>query len=618
MKVIVTKNKIILLATCIVAVIIIAKLFYIQVLDDEYEQIAKRNALYYQTQYPARGLIYDRNNNILVSNQTMYDVAVIPREINDFDTLELCKTLNVSKEVLSQSLTDLKIKNKNKGIASYQQTPIVKHISIEAYTRFQEKKSFYNFSGFYTRTYTARKYTINSAANLLGYITEVDKSDIKNDSYYQQGDIIGKNGIEARYEKELRGRKGVAIYTRDVRNQIQDHYKNGEEDSMAVTGLDLTCTIDSVLQNYGEKLMQNKMGSIVAIEPSTGEILLLVSSPCFNPSLLDEENRATNYKKLVADKYKPLFNRAIMSPCPPGSVFKVANALIGLQENVLTPDTYYPCAMGYHVGLDVGCHAHPSPINMTKSLLMSCNSYYCYVLRTIIDNPKYENIYDAFDNWKEYCLSFGFGRKLDSDLYGEKIGSMPTTKTYDNLHGRNRWKSLSIISLAIGQGEIGCTQLQIANFMATIANRGYYYVPHVVKDIAGNGIDKSFTVKHYTKVDTTNYKKVIEGMYLAVNGFGMGNTAGSAYVAGLDICGKTGTAQNPHGENHSAFACFAPRENPKIAVAVYVENAGYGATWAAPIASLIIEKYLTGTTTRPYLEEKMINANFLNKVKINE
>ncbi|MDR3227305.1 MAG: penicillin-binding protein 2, partial [Prevotellaceae bacterium] len=299
-------------------------------------------------------------------------------------------------------------------------------------------------------------------------------------------------------------------------------------------------------------------------------------------------------------------------------VFKIANALIGLQENVLTPDTYYSCAMGYPVGRGVACHSHPSPINLTKSLLMSCNAYYCYVFRNIIDNPKYENIYDALDSWKEYCSSFGFGRKLDSDLYGEKGGSLPTTKNYDDIHGRNRWKSLSIISLSIGQGEIGCTPLQIANFMATIANRGYYYTPHVVKDIAENGIDKSFEVKHYTKVDTENYKKVIDGMYLAVNGFGMNNTAGGAYVAGLDICGKTGTAQNSHGENHSAFACFAPRENPKIAVAVYVENAGYGGTWAAPIASLIIEKYLTGTTTRPYVEEKMINANFLNKVKTNE
>ncbi|MDR3226201.1 MAG: penicillin-binding protein 2, partial [Prevotellaceae bacterium] len=266
MKVIVTKNKIIMLATCIVAVVIIAKLFYIQVLDDEYEMIAKRNALFYQTQYPARGLIYDRNNNVLVSNQTMYDVAVIPREITDFDTLELCKILNISKDVLTQSLIDLKIKNKNKGIASYQQTPIVKHISVEAYTRFQEK-SLYTFPGFYIRAYTARKYTINSAANLLGYITEVDKNDIKNDSYYQQGDFIGKNGIEARYEKELRGRKGVAIYTRDVRNQLKDSYKNGEEDSMAVTGLDLICTIDSALQNYGEKLMQNKINKANNIAP---------------------------------------------------------------------------------------------------------------------------------------------------------------------------------------------------------------------------------------------------------------------------------------------------------------------------------------------------------------
>jgi penicillin-binding protein 2 len=605
------KNKIILLAVCLTATIIIAKLFYMQVIDDKYEQIAKRNALYYQTQYPARGLIYDRNNNVLVSNQTIYDITVIPREISDFDTVELCSILNINKNILKQSLIDLKIKNKNKGIASYQQTPIIKHISIEAYTKFQEKS--YKFPGFYTRTYTARKYTIKSAANLLGYITEVDKNDISNDSYYQQGDFIGKNGIEARYEKELRGKKGVTIYTRDVRNRIQDRYKNGAEDSMAVTGLDLICTIDSALQNYGERLMKNKIGAVVAIEPSTGEILALVSSPSFDPSLLDEENRTNNFQILINDKHKPLFNRAIMSPYPPGSVFKIANALIGLQENVLTLDTYYSCAGGYNIGHRVGCHSHPSPINMTQSLMMSCNAYYCHVFRNIIDNDGYENIYAALNKWNEYCSSFGFGRKLDSDLFGEKNGILPNEKLYDKRYGRNRWKSLSIISLAIGQGEIACTPLQLANFMATIANRGYYYTPHVVKDIAGNGISSEFTQKNYTMVDTINYKKVIDGMYLAVNGMGRSNTAGSAFVYGLDICGKTGTAQNPHGEDHSVFACFAPRENPKIAIAVYVENAGYGGTWAAPIASLIVEKYLTEKISRIYVEERILNTNLLPK-----
>ncbi|MDR1553380.1 MAG: penicillin-binding protein 2 [Prevotellaceae bacterium] len=613
MRIIITKNKIVLFAACMVIFIIIAKLFYIQIINDEYKQIAKRNALYYQTQYPARGLIYDRNKNVLVSNQTMYDITVIPREISGFDTVELCKILNISEDFIKQSLTEVTKKYKNKGIASYQQTPVVKHISIDAYTKFQEKS--YKFPGFYTRAYTARKYTTKSAANLLGYITEVDKNDISNDNYYQQGDFIGKNGIEARYENELRGRKGVAIYTRDVLNRIQDRYKNGEEDSLAITGLDLVCTIDSTLQNYGEKLMKNKIGSIVAIEPATGEVLALISSPCFDPSLLDEENRMTNYRKLVNDKYKPLFNRATMSSYPPGSVFKVANALIGLQENVLTPDTYYSCAMGYNVGKGVRCHSHPSPVNMTQSIMMSCNAYYCHVFRNIIDNPEYENIYDSFNKWIEYCLSFGFGRKLDTDLYGEKNGIIPSAKTYDNLHGKNRWKSLSIISLAIGQGEIGCTPLQTANFMATIANRGYYYIPHVVKDIEGKGIDTKFKQKRYTIVDTVNYKKVIDGMYLAVNGLGMGNTAGRAYVKDLDICGKTGTAQNA-GEDHSTFACFAPRANPKIAVVVYVENAGAGATWAAPIASLIVEKYLTGKTTRPYEEERIVNANLLNKDKI--
>ena len=607
------KNKIIMLGACIVAVIIIAKLFYIQVIDDEYKQVAKRNVLFYETQYPPRGIIYDRNNNVLASNQTIYDITVIPRELKDFDTIELCKILNINKDVIKQSLNDIHRKTQNKDISSYQQTPVVKHISLDAYIRFQEKS--YKFPYFYTRAYTARKYTVNSAANLLGYIAEVDKNDIKNDPYYQQGDFIGRSGIEAYYEKELRGHKGVSIYTRDVHNRIQSRYKNGAEDSIAITGMDLICTIDSALQNYGEKLMQNKRGSIVAIEPVTGEILALVSSPCFDPHLLDAENRVSNYKKLLADKNKPLFNRATMSAYPPGSIFKLAIALMGLEEGVLTPDTYYSCAGGYPIGQWVGCHGHFSPTNLTKSIMVSCNTYYCYVFRNIIDNPKYTNVYESLNMWLEYCNSFGFGRKLNSDLYGEKSGTMPTTKKYDDLHGKGKWKSLSMISLAIGQGEIGCTPVQIANFMATIANRGYYYIPHTVKSIDGKAINSVYTQRQYTNVDTRHYKEIIEGMWLAVNGGGQGNTAVGAYVYGLDICGKTGTIQNPHGANHSAFGCFAPRENPKIAVAVYVENAGYGGTWAAPIASLIVEKYLTGKTTRPYVEDRMLNVNLMNVIK---
>jgi penicillin-binding protein 2 len=328
--------------------------------------------------------------------------------------------------------------------------------------------------------------------------------------------------------------------------------------------------------------------------------------------LLEEENRTNNYKKLLNDKNKPLFNRATMSSHSPGLIFKIATALIGLEEGVLTPDTYYSCAGGYNVGRGVGCHSHASPINMTQSLMMSCNAYYCHVFRNIIDNPKYDDIDDSLDKWLEYCYSFGFGRTLNSDLYSEKPGNLPTTKTYDKLHGKNKWKSLSIISLAIGQGETGCTPLQIANFVATVANRGFYYIPHIVKKVGNSAVDSVYLQRHYTKVNTTNYAKVIEGMYLAVNGMGQGNTAGAAHVSGLNICGKTGTVQNSHGNNHSAFACFAPRENPKIAVAVYVENAGYGATWAAPIASLIVEKYLTGKISRPYDEERILNANLMN------
>ena len=373
----------------------------------------------------------------------------------------------------------------------------------------------------------------------------------------------------------------------------------------------MTTTIDGMLQAYGEQLMKNKVGSLVAIEPATGEILTMVSSPGIDVNLLADINK--HYKDIVRDPYKPMFNRAVQSPQPPGSVFKLVNGLIGLQEGVLTPDTRYGCNRGYVVGnLRVGCHGHPSPIDLYQSIMMSCNAYYCYVFRSILDNPKYGSVREGFEKWKEYTASFGFGHRLDTDIPGEKAGTMPSAERYDRIHGKDRWRSLSIISLSIGQGEIGCTPLHLANLAATIANRGWYYTPHLQKDMPDCPIDERFKERHYTLVDTTHFADIVKGMELAINYTGGGATATVARIPGIIACGKTGTAQNPHGKDNSVFICVAPKDNPKIAVAAYVENAGFGATWALPVASLMLEKYLTGEISpqRKYLEDRLLTTRF--------
>ena len=423
--------------------------------------------------------------------------------------------------------------------------------------------------------------------------------------------------MEAAREKDLRGEKGYSVYLRNSRNRIEGHYNDGELDKEAIPGKNIVTTIDAELQHYGQMLMQNKVGSLVAIEPSTGEILTMVSSPGINVNMLADIGK--NYNSIISDPYKPMFNRAVQAPYPPGSVFKLVNGLIGLQEGVLRPESSYPCSMGYHFGKHkLGCHAHTSPIQLDQAIMMSCNAYFCYVMRNILENDKYGNTAEALDKWNEYVKSFGFGRKLGSDFPAELGGTIPTSAYYNKIYGKNRWKFTTIISISIGQGEVGATPLQIANLCATVANRGYYYIPHIVKDSDSLKIDTKFKERNYTMVDTSNFKKVINGMWKAVNsGFGSGGTASIAAVEGLDICGKTGTAQNPRGKDNSVFICFAPKDNPKIAVAAYVENAGFGATWSAPIASLLIEKYLCGEISeeRKPLEERMLNGNLMSNVK---
>lgn len=601
----------------IVAIIVVIftvmaiKLFDVQILTKDYRRSAENNALKYEVIYPARGRIIDRNGTVIVDNKMSYDIMVTPSEVGPFDTLEFCRILSVDTSFVKEKFREYRKFRKKIG---YQTLAFVKQVSPERYNMFAEKS--FLFPGFSSVSHNARSYNIDAGGNLWGYITEVDPNFLKKHPEYKSGDNVGRTGMEEAFEPILKGEKGYMIYLRDAHNVVKEAYDGGRQNKDAVMGSDVISTIDIELQRFGESLMRNKVGSLVAIEPSTGEILTMVSSPSIPIEKLSEINKY--YSDIIHDPYKPMFNRAVMSPQPPGSVFKLVNCLIGLQEGVLTPSTRYPCHMGYTVGnLHVGCHNHQSPIDMYQSIMMSCNAYYCQEFRTIIDNPRYNSVREGFDRWKTYTESFGFGQKLGSDVPNEQGGTMPTAERYDKLHGKNRWKSLSIISLSIGQGEIGCTPLHLANFAATIANRGYYYTPHLQKNTKETPIDPKFLSRHYAMVDSAYYEEVIKGMSMAVNG-GPGGTARVARIEGIEVCGKTGTAQNPHGDDHSVFICFAPRENPKIAVLAYVENGGFGATWAAPIASLLVEKYLCGDIApeRKYLQERMEETSLMHKVKV--
>ena len=607
------KNKL-LIGLCTAALILIAKLFSIQILDDRYKLAADNNSLAYNTIYPNRGIIHDRNGRILVGNKVSYDLMVTPREVEPFDTLTFCEVLGVTPEFVREKMQEYR---KFRSRIGWRTVVMLKQIPKETYMRFAEME--YKFPGFRGQARSIREYPYNAGGNLLGYVSEVDAQFIeKHEGEYQSGDYAGKTGIEAAREKELRGEKGYNIMLRDSRNKIMSRYQDGEMDKEAVPGKDITTTIDAELQHYGQMLMNNKVGSLIAIEPATGEILTMVSSPGIDVDMLADIGK--HYSDIVSDPYKPMFNRTVQASYPPGSVFKLVNGLIGLQEGVVTPQTHYPCSMGYKFGRNkLGCHAHKSPISFEESIMMSCNAYYCYILRDLLENGKNGSVAESMDKWNEYVKSFGFGKKLGSDFPSELGGFIPDSKYYDRVYGKGAWKATTVISLSIGQGEIGCTPLHMANLCAIIANRGWYYTPHIIKDSENVSIDDRFRQKNYTMVDTLHFHKVVGGMYRAVNsGFGSGGTASIAAVKGLDICGKTGTAQNPHGDDHSVFICFAPRENPKIAVAAYVENGGFGATWAAPIASLLTEMYLNGEISpeRKYLEDRVLDGNLLHKVKV--
>jgi penicillin-binding protein 2 len=571
------------------------------VVDESYRLSAENHVLRYQIEYPARGLIYDRNGELLVYNEAAYDLMVIPRQATEVDTTTICKILGIERDQFTRKMV------KAKAYSWRKPSVFEKQISAETYAMLQEK--LYRLNGFFVQKRTLRKYPKPIAAHLLGYVGEASQQKLEKDPYYKRGDYVGISGLEKAYEEELRGQKGVELVMVDVFNRNKGSYKDGKYDTTAVAGKTLTSSIDAELQAYGEKLMQNKTGGIVAIEPSTGEILALVSAPTFDPNLLVGRVRSENYRKLQKDTLIPLFNRALMSEQnPPGSTFKLINALIGQQLGVVTPNTTYTCPRGYVSGnFRMGCHDHRSPLNLRESVQHSCNAYYGNVFRNIIDHTG--KPWEGFEIWRNHVMSFGLGKKFNTDLPIEYDGNVPTKAFYDKYYGENRWKSLTIISMAIGQGELGTTPLQLANMTAAIANRGFYYPPHLVKAIDGEPISNRFTEKQKTTIDKQYFEPVIDGMAMV---FEQGGTGFRSRHDSITMCGKTGTAQNPHGEDHSIFVCFAPKEDPKIALAVFVENAGGGSKYGAPIASLMVEKYLMDSISRPHLEQPILEADLID------
>jgi penicillin-binding protein 2 len=591
-------------AIILAGLFLLMRLFTLQVLDVSYKISADNNSQRLLTQYPARGLILDRNGNTIVNNEAAYDLKVVTRQLQPFDTTEFAQIVGLTKDEVIRTFRRLK---SEKGYSSYRPSIFLRQMSAETYAVLQEH--LYKYPGFYVQARTLRNYVRHIAPHVLGYVTEVDSSDIRRDNYYKSGDYIGKSGVERYYEKELRGRKGVNIQLVDVHNRVVGSFRDGSLDTMATVGSDITLSIDADLQEYAEKLMSKMRGAAVAIEPSTGEILAMVSMPNYDPALLVGRVRSPNYNKLSIDVSKPLFDRAVMAEQPPGSTFKIAQGLVGLQEETLTPDTRYGCAGGYPIGQGrtMGCHRHDSPLNLPQAIGNSCNTYFANVFRTILDNKNHGSVKNNYEAWRKDILTFGFGQKLGVDLPQEKSGNVPSSEDYDRtLFRYGGWKSLTIISLSIGQGELGATTLQMANFAALIANGGYYYTPHLIRQInRRDTIPGQYAEKHYTAVDTSHFAVIREGMFYATAG--PGGTARSVVIPGIEMCGKTGTSQNPFGKDHSTFIAFAPKDNPKIAVAVYVENAGWGASYAAPVASLIIEKYLTGEVKRTWWEERMFN-----------
>ncbi|MFR9649904.1 MAG: penicillin-binding transpeptidase domain-containing protein [Rikenellaceae bacterium] len=575
--------------------IIITRLLSLQIINSDYSNLSNRNVMRSEVMFPSRGEVFDRNGDYLVKSRGCYDLMVVYRNLprEGFDTMQLCTTLSLSRERLERVLRNARNQPRAPML-------VTNFIYVEDKLRFDEL----NINGFYTTYRTAREYPMNVGGNLLGYVGEVNNSIIERDKSYIPGEYIGLYGVESAYEQVLRGKKGVHISMVDTHGAIQGSYMEGQYDTLPQHGKYLISTIDAKLQRLAEKLMEGKVGAVVAIEPSSGEILAMVSSPSYDPDLLVGRERGNNYMEMLYNPRRPLFNRAVDARYPPGSTFKLVQGLVAQQEGILEPSRKISCYGGYRYGnRSLGCHEHTPTLDLSGAVRHSCNTYFCHVYRDIIDNKRYGSPKGAFDMWREYILSFGFGRKLGSDFLNESGGYVPESSYYDRIYNKS-WNAHTIISLSIGQGELGCTPLQMANLAAIIANRGYYYIPHIVKKIEGEeSIRDSFKERQYTKVDSVHFEPIIKGMWSSANE----SRHPYAYVPDLDICGKTGTAENPHGADHSTYLTFAPRDNPKIALSVYVENGGFGAITAMPIASLLEEYYLTGEIKRDWLVEYVKN-----------
>lgn len=585
----------------LMAILFISRLFYLQIIDNSYKLTADNIVLRNVREYPPRGRIYDRNNNLLVYNEAAYDLMVIPRQVKNLDTLAFCHLIDMDTATFVAQM------KKAKKYSYYKPSVFVKQISKKDMGQIEEK--LFLFDGFYTQTRTLRHYTLPTAGHLLGSIGEVNPSDIKNDGFYKSGDYIGKSGIERYYEKYLRGESGNTIIEVDVHNRVKGSFQEGKFDTLAIPGQDLMLTIDGDLQWYGEQLMQNKKGSIVAIDPTTGEILALVSSPAYDPNLLVGRERSKNYTRLLQDTIKPLINRATMGTYPPGSTFKMVNALIALQEGAINKNTQFTCQG--KLSSPIRCtHDHQTPLKLAMAIQQSCNPFFWNTFNAILNNPKFANSHQGYESWYKDVVSFGFGQGFHTDIPYEADGNVPSQEYYDKLY-RGSWNALTVRSLSIGQGEILITPIQLANLSVIIANQGYFYPPHLLKELDGSDtLMTLFRIKRNTRIDKEYFDIVQESMLDVFEA-----DHGTARYYALDSirqCGKTGTVQNPHGDDHSLFIAFAPLENPKIALAVIVENSGYGSTWAAPIASLMIEKYLRKGTKRLELEEKMMAGNLLS------
>ena len=574
----------------LIVVVYIVRLFMLQVTSDDYKKSADSNAFLKKIDYPSRGVITDRNGKLLVFNQPAYDIMVVMNETKDrLDTLAFCQAIGISRDEFDQRMAVIKDRSRNPGYSRFTQQIFMSQLSDRDFSIFQEK--MYRFPGFYVQRRSIRQYELPIAAHVLGDVAEVSPADIEEDDYYQPGDYIGKLGVERSYEKQLRGEKGVQILLRDAHGRIQGRYRNGALDRRPKPGKNLTLSIDYKLQALGERLMRGKIGSIVAIDPQTGEVLCMVSSPTYDPRRMVGRQRSKNHLELSRNVWKPLLNRSIMGLYPPGSTFKTSQGLTFLSEGIITPQTAYGCAHGFSFkGLHVGCHGHGSPLPLVPALSTSCNGFFCWGLYHMINTniSKYGSVQNAMNTWRDYMVSMGFGYKLGIDLPGEKRGLIPNAEFYDKAY-KGSWNGLTVISISIGQGEVLLTPLQIANLGATIANRGYYYVPHVVRKVEGEPLDTTFTRKHYTKANRKAYDYVVQGMRSSA----LGGTCHELARYDFEACGKTGTAQN-RGHDHSVFMGFAPMNNPKIAVAVYVENGGWGATYGVPIGGLIMEQYIHG------------------------